>query len=175
MAHDGEDVAGETGVVEGGGEVLGAAAVAHVHADDVAPARQSLLALPTTYCELDEPSRPWTMMAVGREARTSAGCQWQWQRTWLAIWLSVAGETSTSSASGGGRRLGRGRKLPRMVWRWPLAQEAARLELGCGGEWSWLGVVTSGIDLLCLPGLECIARGKLAALRAPVGSSSCLK
>ena len=30
------------------------------------PARQSLLALPTTYCEFEEPSRPCTMMTVGR-------------------------------------------------------------------------------------------------------------
>ena len=66
-----------------------------------APACQSLLALPMTYCESDEPSRPCTMMTVGREARTSTGCQWQWQRTWLAIWLPVAGETSTSSGFGG--------------------------------------------------------------------------
>ena len=73
------------------------------------PLCQSLLALPTTYCELEEPSRPWTMMAVGLAARTSSGCQWQWQRTWLEIWLSVAGETSTSCASAGGRALARGR------------------------------------------------------------------
>ena len=45
------------------------------------------------------------MMAVGRDARTSSGCQWQWQSTWLAIWFAVAGETSTSWASGGGRRV----------------------------------------------------------------------
>ena len=60
------------------------------------PASQSLLALPMTYCELDEPSRPWTMMAVGRDARTSTGCQWQWQRIWLEIWSGVARETSTN-------------------------------------------------------------------------------
>ncbi len=34
--QDGEDVGGEAGVIEGGGECLGAAAVAHIHADDVA-------------------------------------------------------------------------------------------------------------------------------------------
>ena len=42
-AHDGEDVAGEAGVVEGGGEVLGAAAVAHVHADDVGAGEPELV------------------------------------------------------------------------------------------------------------------------------------
>ena len=73
------------------------------------PARQSLFELPTTYCESDEPSSPCTMMAVGRAARTSSGCQWQWQRTWLAIWFAVAGETSTSCASGEGSSLTRDR------------------------------------------------------------------
>ena len=43
VAHDGEDVAGEAGVIEGGGEVLGAAAVAHVHADDVAAGAPELV------------------------------------------------------------------------------------------------------------------------------------
>ena len=63
------------------------------------------------------------MIAVGREARTSTGCQWQSQRIWLEIWESVAGETSTSVDSAGGRVLVRARKLPRMVWRWPLVKK----------------------------------------------------
>ncbi len=42
-AEDGEHVAGEAGVVEGWGEVLGAAAVAHVHADDVAAGEPELV------------------------------------------------------------------------------------------------------------------------------------
>ena len=60
------------------------------------------------------------MMTVGRVARTSSGCQWQWQRTWLAIWCRVAGETSTSSARVQGR-----------CWR---AEESCR-RWSAGGRW----------------------------------------
>src|SRR5882757_4973102 len=87
------------------------------------PARHSLFALPTTYCEFEEPSSPCTMMAVGRDARTSVGCQWQSQLTRLAIWLPTAGETSTSTDSAGGSELVRGRKLPRMVCRWAFEKK----------------------------------------------------
>ena len=49
------------------------------------------------------------LMAVGRDARTSSGCQWQWHRTRLAICVEVAGDTSTSVASGVGSPFIRGR------------------------------------------------------------------
>ena len=42
-AEDGEDVGGEAGVVERGGQVLGAAAVAHVHADRVTARLEELV------------------------------------------------------------------------------------------------------------------------------------
>ena len=100
------------------------------------PARQSLLALPMTYWEFDEPSRPWTMMAVGRVARTSAGCQWQWQRTWLAIWSSVAGETSTSAASGAREVVAAGEIVAEDGLEVAVAEEAAGLEVGW--EWRWM-------------------------------------
>ena len=55
---------------------------------------------------------------VSRAARTGSGCQWQWQSTRLPS----AGSTSTVSATSGSRKAGRGRKLPTIVWRWPLAR-----------------------------------------------------
>ena len=88
------------------------------------PARHSLFALPTTYCEFDEPSSPCTRMAVGRDARTSSGCQWQWQSTWLAIWFAGRRRDLDQLRSGAGRSLVRGRKFPTMVCRWPLRKKA---------------------------------------------------
>src|ERR1700744_5300844 len=84
------------------------------------PALQNLLALPMTYCDSEEPSRPWRMSTVGRAERTAEGCQRHSQRTWLEIWVPRAAQTSTSSTTGAGRWFGRGRKFPAIVCRWPF-------------------------------------------------------
>ncbi len=90
-AQDGEDVAGQTGVVEGGGERLGAAAVAHVHANDVAAGSARVCwSCRGRTASLDEPSRPWTMMAVGRVARTVFGLP-------VAVAADLACDLSVSS------------------------------------------------------------------------------
>ena len=104
MAHDGVDIQGEAGVIEGGGEVLGVAAVAHVHADDVCTGTPELVGVADDVLGVGGAFEAVDDDGGGAGgAGTSAGCQWHWQRTWLEIWLSVAGETSTKWGSGGGR------------------------------------------------------------------------
>jgi len=84
------------------------------------PAANARAVLPSTYCELDEPSSPWMMTTVRRSLRTSAGCQWQWQRTELGPYPPTGPSTSTTRGSGSGRGNLRGRKFPASVCRWPL-------------------------------------------------------
>jgi hypothetical protein len=57
------------------------------------PARHSLFELPTTYCELDEPSSPWTMIAVA--VAENLACDLVYGRgrdldqLWVGSWKSV--------------------------------------------------------------------------------------
>ena len=91
-AQDGEDVVGQAGVVEGGGEGFGAAAVAHVHADDVRAA------LPELVCVADDVLRVGgAFEAVDDDGGGAGGADI------FGLPVAVAEDLAGDLAGGGGR------------------------------------------------------------------------
>jgi hypothetical protein len=166
------DIAREAGVVERGRERSVPPQLRMFMRMMLQPARHSLFALPTTYCEFDEPSRPCTMMAVGRVARTSSGCQWQWQRTWLEIWSPSRARPRPVALLGRGSDGWAGKIVAEDGLQVAVAKETPGLKL-IGFQ-----LAARSIDLgilACHQRPLAARREKAAALSAPVGSSSCLK
>ena len=116
-----------------------------------AGAPQSCLALPSTYCEFEEPSNPCS--TIDRQPlRTdhASGCQWQWHNTWLGDLAQGRGrnldELRRLQLEGG---WGRGRKLPKTVCRWALVKPAAVDLNGFGLKAHLLGTLSSACRRNC--------------------------
>jgi hypothetical protein len=173
-AQDGEHVCGEAGVVEGGGEIFGAAAVAHIHADDVAAGVPELVGV------ADD-----VLRAGGAfEAVDDDGCRARGADNGglpVAVAEDLAGHLVV-----GGRgdfdELGFGRR--EVVFAGEIVAEDG-LEMAVGEEAAGLEVGFEDV-LLEDGGHHCgpapwaawtltASERKAVALRAPVGSSSCLK
>ena len=71
------------------------------------------------------------MMAVGREARTSAGCQWQWQRTWLDDLVVGGGGRLRRVRLRGGEAVFAGEIVAEDGLEVAVGEEAAGLEIDC--------------------------------------------
>lgn len=161
----GEDVVGEAGVIEGGGEVFGSAAVAHVHADGVGSGEPELVGVADDVLGVGG-----AFEAVKQDGGGPFGADLQ------GLPVAVAEDLAADLV------VGRGGDLDQDgLWRRELVLarkvvaedglEVAVLEEAAGAE----GREVLGGHYSFPAGCVRSAVRRLAAFSAPVGSSSCLK
>ena len=110
-------------VVEGTYRNFTSTAATHIHADAVAAGIQGASRVPSDIRRRGRSLQPVNDDHFQSFAPDLAGCQWQWHSTKLAPRAEIAAPTSMSWLSGSGSESVRGRRLPTMVWRWPLRKK----------------------------------------------------